>query len=120
MKDLIAVNTARKAFKSNSVLIEHESSVHSKKRIICKHCNKAFKSYYHLIKHQIAFNLNGRDENQLSCSKCGKYFLSQTSLNLHIRTIHTNPRAFKCDKCDWGFAQKAQLQRHLEKKHPQS
>ncbi|KAJ6655134.1 hypothetical protein lerEdw1_006038 [Lerista edwardsae] len=59
--------------------------------------------------------------NPPKCPECGKSFLSNVAMTIHIRT-HTGERPFKCHLCPKGFPSRGDLKRHikthLRKKEP--
>ncbi|XP_054847803.1 zinc finger protein 25-like isoform X2 [Eublepharis macularius] len=52
--------------------------------------------------------------NPPKCPECGKSFLSNVAMTIHIRT-HTGERPFKCHLCPKGFASKGDLNRHIRR-----
>nr|XP_028605802.1 gastrula zinc finger protein XlCGF57.1-like isoform X1 [Podarcis muralis] len=47
------------------------------------------------------------------CPECGKSFLSNVAMVIHIRT-HTGERPFKCHLCPKGFPSRGDLKRHIK------
>ena len=47
----------------------------------------------------------------ISCSKCGKSFMSTSKFKLHER-IHTGEKPFSCSKCEKTFSQAGHLKTH--------
>ncbi|XP_061442724.1 gastrula zinc finger protein XlCGF57.1-like isoform X1 [Rhineura floridana] len=47
------------------------------------------------------------------CPECGKSFLSNVAMIIHIRT-HTGERPFKCHLCPKGFPSRGDLKRHIK------
>ena len=81
-------NQCDSAFSSKSNLISHNKGVHSDKRNhICKICEKAFKTSSSLIKHRKThIKITNTD---FKCNQCGKKFLNEDYLQMHITTTHT-------------------------------
>ncbi|XP_042332874.1 zinc finger protein 501-like isoform X2 [Sceloporus undulatus] len=51
--------------------------------------------------------------NPPKCPECGKSFLSNVAMTIHIRT-HTGERPFKCHLCPKGFPSMGDLKRHIK------
>ncbi|XP_077111653.1 gastrula zinc finger protein XlCGF66.1-like [Ranitomeya variabilis] len=60
---------------------------------------------------QLRNNLTHLRRKSLTCSECGKYFRSKSSLVMHQR-IHTGENPFFCSECGKCFNQKANFIRH--------
>ncbi|XP_063003643.1 zinc finger protein 2-like [Elgaria multicarinata webbii] len=51
--------------------------------------------------------------NPPKCPECGKSFLSNVAMTIHIRT-HTGERPFRCHLCPKGFPSMGDLKRHIK------
>ena len=56
-------------------------------------------------------------ENIFLCNICQCKSSSQTSLNIHIRSVHGRNRKFECDICLKKFAKSSALKLHIVLKH---
>ena len=124
-KKPFACKTCSKTFRRKDYLLNHEVRAHAAKNFLCDRCNRSFQNIYFLKKHLIVGDncAEDYDEENLSllyCSQCPKGFKSRSTLNFHIKTIHDNPKAFKCETCSLCFSQKAHLKRHKSTIHPSS
>ena len=88
-----------KQFNNNSHLYIHKSSVHSTdKTFVCNqiNCNKTFKSKVLLTQHKRRhFSVKS-----FGCNKCDKRFQSNSQLNNHKNSVHSNVRPFVCPQSD--------------------
>ena len=50
------------------------------------------------------------------CEQCTYVSLSQTSLKLHVQTVHEGIR-YPCDSCNYEATQKQNLERHKRNAH---
>ena len=100
-------------------LISHIHEIHKKGDYNCKTCNKNLRSERSLLIHQRRFHEPGvhEESNKLTCDSCGKLFLTQRSLKLHIQTIHEGENDFKCDTCPKSFQLLGNLKRHKRYGH---
>ena len=65
----------------------------------------------HLTTHQV--------REKLPCSHCNKLYISEASLNDHIKRIHKRDKAvrFQCSQCDVTFATNRTLKNHVQVVH---
>ena len=94
-----------KTFEVKDEITDHVTFEHSK--IICDICGKLFDQISALKKH---FSNDHLNEN-VSCDKCDKIFLTKELLKEHQFMIHVD---VKCAKCDQTFTNK-ELREHVEK-----
>lgn len=94
-------------------LEEHIKSLKRNKSIMCKKCYAKFDSRVELVQH-MEQNEKCKKRPMMKtalCNYCGEMFVNNTALDAHTRR-HLNIRPFECDKCDWKFFTRLQLQRH--------
>lgn len=60
----------------------------------------------------------GITDTSFVCSKCGKKYLSKTSLSLHTRLECGKEPQFQCPHCRRRFHQGGSLNRHVRTLHP--
>ena len=64
-----------------------------------------------------------QDQNNLTkkrnvdCLICTKLFASNTSLKVHIKTVHENLKPFDCKLCTSTFGRRHGLTKHIETVH---
>ena len=51
------------------------------------------------------------------CYICPKYYETKSGLNEHVKTIHTNEKPHRCDKCDMAFVHASYLKMHQKVDH---
>ena len=78
----------------------------------CDSCEKSFalKSYQdssHKATHH-------KTERKFPCDLCEKCFKDQPGLNLHRKIVHDKIKKFQCAKCNKGFFQRANHDRHFQ------
>ncbi|GBP17350.1 Zinc finger and BTB domain-containing protein 16-A [Eumeta japonica] len=81
------------------------------KQLKCDICQKLFKHKSSLTRHLLNHSTGNKN---LICSKCGKGFVAEQSLNLHIRLVHNADSVCEqCGKTIHGFeAYKKHLMEH--------
>ena len=55
--------------------------------------------------------------NQPTCHDCGNKFVSNSTLNRHIKTVHEGKKPNKCMLCNAKFSKEVQLKKHLTDDH---
>ena len=94
----------------------------------CNICFKEFKvkkNYEtHMLNHEDvsddvkpAFELDDARSKRVQCPICNKWFVSQSSLRLHM-PAHTGEKQYQCDICEKFFVRKSDMVRH-HKAHSQ-
>lgn len=104
-------------FSSYKILREHCNGEHPEKKYGCPDCEERFPLAYHLKKHRRVVH-NYQPENATTiCGYCGK-FVSQKSLDSHIKNIHFKPDTeYTCDQCHIKISTKPGLINHMRSKH---
>ena len=87
----------------------------------CQYCDAIFPSdekrrqhvnEIHLMKSK---DLKQTQTKDVLCFQCGKSFVSNKSLALHERNVHSvEPKMHKCGKCDKTFLTFSKLEKHIE------
>lgn len=84
-----------------------------KKEYLCDICNKVLKTKKLLFKHKHCHLTNNRKH---VCGECGKEFLENTYLKVHMRSHFTDDeKPYKCQQCGQQYAYQYQLTQHLYK-----
>ncbi len=55
---------------------------------------------------------NESDLTRHVCEQCGKTYKEKRSLERHVLVVHTKDNPFRCEKCDIGFRDQIDLDRH--------
>ncbi|KAM8705442.1 hypothetical protein ACLKA7_009832 [Drosophila subpalustris] len=110
----------------------------------CQFCNKLFRNYSHMQKHQL-IHLSDRPQFQCdscdriyltkqalkvhvdtkhkksgsACSVCGKVFAIAKALEVHMR-YHVGHFPYNCNQCERKFAQRSHLNVHQQVQHSSS
>lgn len=80
----------------------------------CNICEKIMRNRALLKRHLNEVHLKPKN---FKCQDCSDTFLTQFSLNNHIRVNHTHPgKKPRCDDCNFTFSSNQKLMQHTEKK----
>ena len=60
---------------------------------------------------------NPNRSKDFPCNLCSRAYFSEASLRVHIRVIHTNEKAFRCDKCCYKAREHVYLKLHYQRVH---
>lgn len=74
----------------------------------CNICGKEFKKSFNLKQH-VRTHTN---EKPLQCGQCESRFNDRSSMNKHVRTVHSDLRPHRCAVCDKCFISNAHLTDH--------
>eukprot|EP00058_Branchiostoma_floridae_P025427 XP_002610917.1 hypothetical protein BRAFLDRAFT_91514 [Branchiostoma floridae] len=74
----------------------------------CSDCDMTFMSSTDLLAHIEAAH------QKAHCTLCGQNFSCNSSLQRHIRAVHSALRHYVCDVCGKAFKRKDHLQRHMQ------
>ncbi|XP_070489914.1 putative zinc finger protein 840 [Chironomus tepperi] len=83
-----------------------------KSKIQCQICPRTFNLRCHFTQHM---NMAHSENRNFKCSKCGKKFPDQESVDSHMEK-HLGDKPFRCSKCVKSYNNKVDLKRH-EKTH---
>ena len=97
-----------KRYTSHQRLVEHIRSVHEKLFFSCEHCAKKFSR-----KDTLKLHLKSHTESSAYvCDICKKTFLYVKTLQQHVINHNSSPN--KCDKCGKHFVSRSSLGKHLK------
>ncbi|KAM4795506.1 zinc finger protein 740 [Rhinophrynus dorsalis] len=104
-------SSAAQAKKSHKkVLLADENGSYSlsiHKNYICEHCYGAFRSNYHLKRHQYIHT----GERPYECDMCEMKFIQRYHLDRHKR-VHSGEKPYQCERCQQAFSRTDRLLRH--------
>lgn len=82
----------------------------------CPICPRKFSGRSNLKKHYLSVHLKCRP---FRCTRvgCDKTFYERNKLKKHIATVHEDRRAYPCPRCQRGFKQKSDRDRHVSGTH---
>ena len=97
----------------------HIANVHknAKKQLLCKICEKVFKTQYMLKKHLSRIHDNTVTAGSITCNICTKTFHAQQILNNHIKTVHGGQKNNRCESCSKSFSRAGHLKNHIYTVH---
>ncbi|XP_045199816.2 zinc finger protein with KRAB and SCAN domains 8-like [Mercenaria mercenaria] len=100
-------------FKSEVHVQQHIKRTHSELPVVCDICGTICKNKHALNSHKRRHNEKNK---KFVCNSCGKAFLTNILLKMHIRT-HTKEKPYKCPLCDYRCAIKQNIQKHSVNVH---
>ena len=93
-------------FNNAADLASHVSNSHSKKKIVCHHCD-----YSTVNKSRMCTHVR-KHTTGLKCSRCTKGFPMKHALLKH-QLLHGKYEEFQCEQCDQVYAMENSLQVHI-------
>uniref|UniRef100_A0A6I8SPZ2 Zinc finger protein 740 n=2 Tax=Xenopus tropicalis TaxID=8364 RepID=A0A6I8SPZ2_XENTR len=108
---LLDPNQATQASKSHKkAYLTDENASYSfsmHRSYICEHCYGAFRSSYHLKRHQYIHT----GERPYECDMCEMKFIQKYHLDRHKR-VHSGEKPYQCERCQQAFSRTDRLLRH--------
>ncbi|XP_048003769.1 PR domain zinc finger protein 5-like isoform X6 [Leguminivora glycinivorella] len=99
---------------TQALVVTHQRKVHLKeKNVSCTVCKFKCFDYAHLTRHMISHKV----DKVYTCRFCKKTFPRRNTCRIH-EMIHTGEKNKVCDVCGAKFVQKASLNYHMLKHHP--
>uniref|UniRef100_A0A7S1TLN0 C2H2-type domain-containing protein n=1 Tax=Erythrolobus australicus TaxID=1077150 RepID=A0A7S1TLN0_9RHOD len=88
----------------------------AKRRYLCVFCERMYTNKANLDRH---VHMVHENQAPYECKLCATRFSVKCNLTRHVMNVHNHNRPFKCplSECEWSFAQKYDLRRHLKRKH---
>ncbi|KER22364.1 hypothetical protein T265_09533 [Opisthorchis viverrini] len=80
----------------------------------CSECNKSFRSWKGLRRHQKIIH-EGQDRSV--CEECGKTFSQKDGLRKHVQTVHSKLGCFTCAQCGKSLSSSFALRKHINSMH---
>ncbi|XP_044742766.1 zinc finger protein 888-like isoform X2 [Chrysoperla carnea] len=119
IKKLLICDKCDEKFPNKRLLARHIRKTHPKEKkeykknqiVNCEICGKTLKRCY-LSKHMTTHG----ERNKLACEYCPKIFISQETLQTHVKIYHKNSGPvckFLCSECGLKLRSKAELSNHL-------
>ncbi|CAL8080235.1 unnamed protein product [Orchesella dallaii] len=103
-------------FSSKRRLLRHLSEEHNQTQLLIKcdyeNCTASYITKSDLWAHKQTHSLPS-----FGCPTCGRCFINNFRLQLHIKTLHKNERVYRCNKCSEKFRTIGDREKHLQSDH---
>ena len=111
--DEINCGECDKVFFHKVILRKHIIKNHTKKNLLCEHCDYRTSVKRYLNRHYERVHSEETVKNEI-CMECGTKFRLKGHLRLHERRVHKKVRKHKCNICQKAFFAKDTMICHLK------